>query len=64
MCMYFSDRLKNYYENEAELSGSDVGSDDEEEDEEEVGGESFDEGAGSDVPSDSELWNQVNEAHM
>ena len=60
------ERLAEFVESEAELSGSDVGSDKDEEDflyanqdyEE-------DEGAGSDLPlSDSELKDQINKVHM
>ena len=54
-------------ESEAELSGEDVGSGLEEEEEEGEGVSEYeeDEGSQSDLPlSDSELWNQVNKAHM
>ncbi|XP_019853071.1 PREDICTED: claspin-like isoform X2 [Amphimedon queenslandica] len=59
-----SERLKDFVESEAELSGTDIASDD---DEEEMGGDSYEEeeGAGSDVPlSEGELWDQVNKVHM
>lgn len=59
-----SERLQQFVESEAELSGTDMGSD---EDEEEVGGDSFEEeeGAGSDVPlSETELWDQVTKVHL
>ncbi len=57
-------------ESEAELSGSDMGPDEDDEilaEEEEGGlyGYGEDEGGQSDVPlSESELWDQVNKAHM
>ena len=55
-------------ESEAELSGSDVGEDENEGEELGTGEEEDsyeDEGEGSDVPlSDTELRNQVNNAHM
>ena len=62
----FRDRLAEFVESEAELSGSDVGSDKDEEDflyaEEDY---EEDEGAGSDLPlSDSELKDQINKVHM
>ena len=56
------ERLAEYVENEAELSGEDVGTDDEAPSSED---EYEEEDEGSDVPlSDSELWDQVNRAHM
>ncbi len=65
-----SDRLAEFVESEAELSGSDIGEDDEDDEilaEEEAGlyGYREDKEGQSDVPlSDSELWDQVNKAHM
>ena len=57
--------MAEFVESEAELSGSDVGSDKDEEDYLYAGQDYEDEGAGSDVPlSDSELWDQVNKVHM
>ncbi len=64
------DRLAEFVESEAELSGSDVGEDEDDEilAEEEEGLYGYgkeEEGAQSDVPlSDTELWDQVNKAHM
>ena len=61
------ERLAEFVESEAELSGEDVGSaEDREEEEEGAGLSAYEEEAGdSDVPlSDSELWHQVNKAHM
>lgn len=60
------ERLAEFVESEAELSGSDVGSDKDEEDYLYAGQDyEEDEGAGSDLPlSDSELREQVNKAHM
>ena len=62
----FSDRLQEFVESEAELSGSDVGPDErEEDDDEELNIYEEEEGAGSDVPlSDTELWDQVNQVHL
>ena len=60
------DRLAEFVESEAELSGSDVGSDKDEEDYLYAGQDyEDDEGAGSDLPlSDSELKEQINKVHM
>jgi hypothetical protein len=60
------DRLAEFVESEAELSGSDVGSDKDEEDYLYAGQDyEEDEGAGSDLPlSDSELKEQINKVHM
>ena len=65
-CLSFSERLEEFVESEAELSGSDFGSGDEEEEEKLAREEEeYEEDEGSDVPhSDNELWNQVNKAHM
>ena len=63
---YYRERLAEFVESEAELSGSDVGSDKDEEDFLYVGQDyEDDEGAGSDLPlSDSELKEQINKVHM
>ena len=60
------ERLAEFVESEAELSGSDVGSDKDEEDYLYAGQDyEEDEGAGSDLPlSDSELKEQINKVHM
>lgn len=61
------ERLAQFVESEAELSGEDMGAGSAVEEEEEGEGvsEYEDEGNQSDVPlSNSELWNQVNKAHM
>ena len=58
--------MAEFVESEAELSGSDVGSDKDEEDYLYAGQDyEEDEGAGSDLPlSDSELKDQINKVHM
>jgi len=63
-CCY-RERLAEFVESEAELSGEDVGSDPGEE-EPFSGQDEYEEEEGvSDVPlSESELWDQVNKAHM
>ena len=60
--IYYSKRLQDFVESEAELSGSGVSED------EEMGGvseDSYEDEAGSDVPlSDNELRDQVNKVHL
>lgn len=64
------ERLAEFVDSEAELSGSDVGTDMDEDDEilaeEEAGLFGYEENEDlSDVPlSEHELWDQVNKAHM
>ena len=59
---YFSERLLEFVESEAELSGSDVGP---EESEGEEGEDGYEDDGASDIGlSDNELYNQVNKVHM
>ncbi|KAM9319535.1 claspin [Gastrophryne carolinensis] len=53
-------KLQDFMEDEAELSGSDVGSEDEDDEEDEYEEEAIDE----ELPSDEELQDQLNKIHM
>ncbi len=60
--LFFSKRLLDFVESEAELSGSDIEEDDEDDG---VSEDSYEVDEGSDIQlSDNELRNQVNKVHM